>query len=209
MSRPEFPYRDSRYPDSRYRAAEPSHVAPYGALCNTQQTARLITRAAGRPSTPMPDLKLIALDAEDLGIISAHLQDAVLRVGDMVYLPDEKRFVALANRFDWAKAKVPQTSRKTSSDSFERHRAGLRFERVNSAKVQGFDFKDKKAALALLAVTFEPASSQNETPEGDVTLTFSGGAAIRLSVECIEAELKDLGAAWTAKRSPEHPEDAS
>jgi hypothetical protein len=158
----------------------------------------------------MPDLKLIALDAEDLGIISAHLQDAVLRVGDMVYLPDEKRFVALANRFDWAKAKVPpQTSRKTSSDSFERHRAGLRFERVNSAKVQGFDFKDKKAALALLAVTFEPASSQNETPEGDVTLTFSGGAAIRLSVECIEAELKDLGAAWTAKRSPEHPEDAS
>lgn len=210
MSRPEFPYRDSRYPNSRYRAAEPSHVAPYGALCNTQQTAQLITRAAGRPSTPMPDLKLIALDAEDLGIISAHLQDAVLRVGDMVYLPDEKRFVALANRFDWAKAKVPpQTSRKTSSDSFERHRAGLRFERVNSAKVQGFDFKDKKAALALLAVTFEPASSQNETPEGDVTLTFSGGAAIRLSVECIEAELKDLGAAWTAKRSPEHPEDAS
>ena len=210
MSRPEFPYRDSRYPDFRYRAAEPSHVAPYGALCNTQQTARLITRAAGRPSTPMPDLKLIALDAEDLGVISAHLQDAVLRVGDMVYLPDEKRFVALANRFDWAKAKMPpQTSRKTSSDSFERHRAGLRFERVNSAKVQGFDFKDKKAALALLAVTFEPASSQNETPEGDVTLTFSGGAAIRLSVECIEAELKDLGAAWTAKRSPEHPEDAS
>ena len=87
MSRPDFPYRDFRYPDFRYRAAEPSHVAPYGALCNTQPTARLITRAAGRPSTPMPDLKLIALDAEDLGVISAHLQDAVLRVGDMVYLP--------------------------------------------------------------------------------------------------------------------------
>ena len=54
----------------------------------------------------MPDLKLIALDAEDLRVISAHLQDAVLRVGDMVYLPNEKRFVALANRFDWAKAKT-------------------------------------------------------------------------------------------------------
>jgi hypothetical protein len=205
MSRPDF-----RYHDRRYRAFEPSHVAPYGALCNTQPTARLITTAAGRPSTPMPDLKLIALDAEDLGVISAHLQDAVLRVGDMVYLPNEKRFVALANRFDWAKAKTPPSkSRKTSSDSLERRRAGLRFERVNGAKVQGFDFKDKKTALALLAVTFEPALSQNETPEGDVTLTFSGGAAIRLSVECIEAELKDLGAAWTAKRSPEHPEDAS
>ena len=58
----------------------------------------------------MPDLKLIALDAEDLGVISAHLQDAVLRVGDMVYLPNEKRFVALANRFDWAKAKMPPSN---------------------------------------------------------------------------------------------------
>ena len=157
----------------------------------------------------MPDLKLIALDAEDLSVISAHLQDAVLRVGDMVYLPKEKRFVAMANRFDWARANAaPARTRTNSSDSLERRRAGLRFERVNSAKVHGLNFKDKRAALALLAVTFEPASP-NETPEGDVTLTFSGGAAIRLSVECIEAELKDLGAAWTAKRSPEHPEDAS
>jgi hypothetical protein len=63
--------------------------------------------------------------------------------------------------------------------------------------------------LALLAVTFDPASSSGETPEGNVTLTFSGGAAIRLNVECIEVELRDLGAAWTAKRSPKHPEDAS
>ena len=157
----------------------------------------------------MPDLKLIALDAEDLSVISAHLQDAVLRVGDMVYLPKEKRFVAMANRFDWARANAaPARTRTNSSDSLERRRAGLRFERVNSAKVHGLNFKDKRAALELLAVTFEPASP-NETPEGDVTLTFSGGAAIRLSVECIEAELKDLGAAWTAKRSPEHPEDAS
>jgi hypothetical protein len=157
----------------------------------------------------MPDLKLIALDAEDLSVISAHLQDAVLRVGDMAYLPNEKRFVAMTNRFDWAKANAgPSKSPKNSSDRLERRRAGLRFERVNSAKVHGFDLKDKKAALALLAVTFEPASP-NETPEGDVTLTFSGGAAIRLSVECIEAELKDLGSAWTARRSPEHPEDAS
>jgi hypothetical protein len=79
---------------------------------------------------------------------------------------------------------------------------------VNSAKVHGVDLKDKRAVLALLAVTFEP-SNHTETPEGDVTLTFSGGAAIRLNVECIEVELKDLGAAWAAKHSPRHPEDAS
>ena len=89
------------------RAFEPSHIAPPGVLCNTQPAARLVTDAAERElSTPMPDLKLIALDAEDLSVISAHLQDAVLRVGDMVYLPKEKRFVAMANRFDWARANV-------------------------------------------------------------------------------------------------------
>jgi len=56
-------------------------------------------------------------------------------------------------------------------------------------------------------MTFEPAGSP-EAPEGDVTLTFSGGAAIRLSVECVEVELKDLGAAWATSHSPEHPDDA-
>jgi len=155
----------------------------------------------------MPDLKLIALDAEDLAVISAHLQDAVVRVGDMTYLPREKRFVAVANRFDWAKVTAPK-GRGSGDGDFERRRAGLRFERVNSARVQGFDLKDKRTALALLAVTFEPASDA-ENPAGDVTLTFSGGAAIRLNVECVEIEMKDLGAAWAAARSPTHPEDES
>ncbi|MBS0253472.1 MAG: DUF2948 family protein [Proteobacteria bacterium] len=157
----------------------------------------------------MPDLKLIAFDTLDLGIISAHLQDAVLRVGEMTYLPKEKRFAAIVNRFDWANALgSSQTLQGLKDEKFERRRAGIRFERVNSAQVQGIDFKDKRAALALLAITFEPKGGEGST-EGDVTLTFSGGAAIRLGVECIEIELKDLGAAWGTKRSPEHPEDAS
>jgi hypothetical protein len=156
----------------------------------------------------MPDLKLIAFDALDLGVISAHLQDAVLRVGDMAYLPKEKRFAAIASRFDWANALGQGDGRNGADKGFERRRSGIRFERVTNARTQGVNFRDKTTALALLAVTFEPTAG-NDSPEGDVTLTFSGGAAIRLSVECIEVELKDLGAAWAATRSPEHPEDAS
>ena len=49
----------------------------------------------------MSELKLIALDAEDLSVLSANLQDAVLRIADIAYLPREKRFAAIANRFDW------------------------------------------------------------------------------------------------------------
>ena len=155
----------------------------------------------------MPDLKLIALDDEDLSVISAHLQDAVVRVGDMTFIAREKRFAAVANRFDWAKALVGNGGRG-KTDGLERRRTGLRFERVLAARFQGLDLKDKSAALALLAITFAPRNA-TEPVDGDVTLTFSGGAAIRLEVECLEAEMKDLGAAWSANRAPAHPETKS
>lgn len=146
----------------------------------------------------MADLKLIALDAEDLSVISAHLQDAVLQVGDLAYLPKEKRFAAVANRFDWADA-----LNDGKAEAFARRRAALRFERVLGAEVNGIDLKNKSAVLALLAIGFEPA----DAPEGDVMLLFADGGAIKLRVECIEAELRDLGPAWQAKSKPQHPED--
>ena len=154
----------------------------------------------------MPDLKLIALDAEDLSVISAHLQDAVVRLADMTYLPGEKRFAALANRFDWAQALAQASGSAQRSKAFERRRAGLRFERVLGARVHGLNLADKSATLSLLAVTFEP-SNVSEPAGGDVVLTFSGGAAIKLHVECLEVEMQDMGAAWSAANAPSHPNE--
>lgn len=148
----------------------------------------------------MQDLKLIALDAEDLTVLSAHLQDAVLRVSEMTFLKGERRFAAVLNRFDWEQG---QTAGRARKSSFVRRRSGLRFERVLGAQVSGLDLSNKDAVLSLLAVQFEPG----EEPGGTVTLAFSGGSAIRLQVECIEAELKDLGAAWSTTRRPEHTGD--
>lgn len=145
----------------------------------------------------MQDLKLIALDAEDLAVLSAHLQDAVVRVADMTFLKGEKRFAAVLNRFDWGGAVKPAAAQ---TRGFVRRRAGLRFERVLGAQVSGIDQRSSDTVLSLLAVSFEPKSE----PEGFVTLSFSGGGAVRLHVECIEAELKDLGAAWATRRRPEH-----
>ena len=138
------------------------------------------------------NLKLIALDAEDLSILSAHMQDAVLKVADMAYLPHEKRFAVIANRFDWTMA--------DTSDTPLRYRSALRFERVLSAKVSGIDLKDKRQTLNMLALQFDETSA----PAGSVTIICAGGAAVRLEVECLEAELKDLGAAWAAKAVPCH-----
>jgi hypothetical protein len=148
----------------------------------------------------MPDLKLIALDAEDLAVVSAHLQDAVLKVGDMIYRPREKRFAAVANRFDWAEALSGEAEKEKR---YARRQSALRFERVLSAQVHGLDLGNKGAVVSLLAISFEPG----EPPEGHVTLQFADGAAIRLRVECIETELRDLGPVWEAKSRPVHPDE--
>jgi hypothetical protein len=148
----------------------------------------------------MPDVKLIALDAEDLGVLSAHLQDAIVRVGDMAFLPRERRFAMLCNRFDPLAAQdEPGTGRRRR---FTRRRSGLRLERVLAAQVSGIDLRDARRYLVLLSATYEPVAGQE--PEGHVLLTFAGSAGVRLHVECVEAELKDLGAAWHTKRQPQH-----
>src|SRR4249920_318247 len=104
----------------------------------------------------MPELKLIAFDADDLAVISAHLQDAVLKVADIAYLPAERRFAAVGNRFDWAQA---LGDAKVGSKNYARRRAALRFERVLGAKVQGLDLQNKGAVLSLLAIGFEPGEA--------------------------------------------------
>ena len=148
----------------------------------------------------MDNLKLIAFDAEDLAILSAHLQDAVLKTDDMAYLPRQRRFAFIANRFNWATAGRHDGKQP---NCFERCRTALRFERVLGAKVQGLDLSDKNAVLCLLAIGFEPG----EPPAGHITLVFAGGGGIRLEVECVEAELMDLGAPWRARAKPEHGDD--
>lgn len=147
----------------------------------------------------MDHLRLVALDAEDLQVISAHVQDAVLRVGDMVFLPRENRFAMVLNRFNWEKA-LEGRERKVHQ-VFERRRAGLHFDRVLAVRSQHLDRTAKDNALELLAVHF----TETDVPAGTISLVFAGGGEIQLDVECIEAQLQDLDAAWETVRMPEHP----
>jgi len=142
-------------------------------------------------------LRLSALDTEDLAIISAQMQDAVLLAGDLSYDRKRRQFVLLANRFAWDDPETPQ-----------RRRTGLHFDRVLGVKTLHMGHLEKDAVLSLLSVTF----AEREAPSGEVLLTFSEGATIRLSVECLEAQMADLGPAWAAIAVPHHdvedePED--
>ena len=111
-----------------------------------------------------------------------HLQDAVVKISDIIWLPTEKRLVIGLNRFDWEACGC-------EDPCYKRRRTALRFERVNAVKCRNVRPADKAAVLSLLAVDFE----ESDAPAGVVVLTFSGGAALRLDVECLECELADLG----------------
>lgn len=142
-------------------------------------------------------LKLDALDENDLEVISTHLQDAVVRIGDMAYLPKQQHFALVLNRFDWEGA---ANSRR---DGYRRRRAGLRFARVLSAQSLNLRHGHDDAVVELLAISFKPG----DPPSGQIDLTFAGGGAIRLDVECIEARLSDLGGEWSTDNLPRHDLD--
>jgi hypothetical protein len=152
----------------------------------------------------MEELKLIALDKDDIEVVSAHVQDALVNIADVFWQPRERRFVMALNRFDWMNAVDANGAKvigKTdNAPDYRRCRTALRFERVNACKCRGLDQTDKQATLNLLAVEF----AERNSPAGTVTLTFSGGGAIRLEVECLEAELADLGEVFTAAACPDH-----
>jgi hypothetical protein len=135
-------------------------------------------------------LKLVALDRDDLEVVSTHLQDAVVCVGDVYWRPTEKRLVISLARFDWEGA-------VGASREFQR------FDRVTSVKCKNVDCTNKQAILNLLAVEFE----ETDSPAGVVTLTFSGEAVARLEVECLECELADLGPVWATTCCPTHADD--
>jgi hypothetical protein len=139
-------------------------------------------------------LKFVALDGEDLEVVSTHLQDAVVKASEVLWRPHEHRLVVALNRFDWEAAATP------ARPQYRRRRAALRFERVQSCKCRGLDPQQKDAVLNLLSVEF----NETDAPAGVVALTFSGGATLRLDVECLEAELADLGPTWTTSCCPAH-----
>jgi hypothetical protein len=135
-------------------------------------------------------LKLVAFDQEDLAVLSAHLQDAVIRTGDLTFLAEQHRFALVARRFEW---ESPQAEPR-------RRLCGMHFERVLRVRTRNIERDQPDEVLNLLAVTFDQA----EAPAGLLTLVFAGDKAVQLDLECLEAQMKDLGPVWAAGDRPSH-----
>ena len=138
-------------------------------------------------------LRLVAFDAEDLQVLSAMTQDAVLPVAQMAWQSSERRFALLLNRFRWEARGASQV---------ERVQSVLSFEDVKAVQTQGFDRTDPDLVLSLLSLTFTP----ERDGAGACLLTFAGDGAIRLEVEALEAGLRDVTRPYfsPANRAPSH-----
>ena len=153
-------------------------------------------------------MKLRATDAEDLAVLAAHLQDAIVPVSEMAFLPRERRFVLVANRFRWeaagrAQAAEPAEGADDASfaagSHFERVHCAVRIEQVRAVRRRGFEPRDRGAMLSLLTVA--------EDEGGAIALLFAGGAAIRLEVDAIDCYVEDLGESWPTTWRPRHDSD--
>jgi len=164
-------------------------------------------------SDAQPLLRLLAQDKEDLSILSAAVQDAVLKVGDLSFLPRKKRFALVLNRFRWEDEARKDTQhraggpdrRRRPAKRHARIRSGLHFDGVLSVQSQNIVQQRKDGVLELLAITYEEPAAVADN--GFITLVFSGGGSIRLTVECIEASLSDLSQPWPTDNLPDHGED--
>lgn len=149
-------------------------------------------------------IRLRAEDDEDLKVISACLQDAIVPIGEMGFDSGERRFVLVVNRFKWETAGQPRPADAgpTADDDdlfpYERTHCGVRFEGVTAVKIRGIDLRDRHQMLELLSL---------EAGAAGVTLTFAGGGCVRLESPRWCCLVEDLGDPWPTANKPTHPDE--
>ena len=141
-------------------------------------------------------LRLKAVDNDDLSVIAACLQDALVPLSEMAYLADQKRFVAAFTRFRRECLADPD-----GCAGLTQCQAALAFKQVEAALHYGLDSRFGAVKLELLTLVAEPPGEDGLT---DVILLFAGDAAIRLRVRAIAATLEDFGEPWPAPVPPAH-----
>lgn len=146
---------------------------------------------AAEPMKPVLPLRLLAADADDLQIMSAALQDSILRPVDIVWEKGARRVTLALSRFCWECGGT-------------RVMAAMQFGDVQAVKSRRLP-RGPETALELLAIDFEPV----EAPGGRVILMFAGGGDLRIDVECLDAVVTDLSERWPARMAPTHLQEAS
>ena len=132
-------------------------------------------------------MKLNAIDTEELKIIATVLQDGLIEVNDVKYLPSIRTFIVMITRFMWEEKIVNKTNNRT--------KAVLVFEDVLAVHSRNIDQMNKTKVLELLTFNFYYNKSKNI----EIELLFNNDATIKLETEVVQAKLEDQGDSWTVE----------
>ena len=153
---------------------------------------------------PDGPLRLRAEDADDLAVISACLQDALVSVRDLAYDRDTRIFVLVANRFRWEGGATADGA----GMSFERTLCGVTFDEIDGVVYRGFHRSEEDRILSLLAIRLMLGLGISSIGSA-IDLEFAGGATIRLTAAAIRCRVRDFGEPWPTVWQPDHPLDPS
>jgi hypothetical protein len=159
--------------------------------------------AGGPGVTQTGPLRLRAEDAEDLAVLSACLQDALVAAGDLAYDPGAREFMLVANRFRWENCRPGVKD----GGKFERTLCAITFDNVTAAAYRGFDRGEKDRILCLLAIRLaEDAAnvSSGAAPGVIIDLDFAGHAELRLTASALHVRVRDFGDPWPTPWQPGH-----
>ena len=162
------------------------------------------TPPGAMPGSAIP-LRLRAEDAEDLAVISACLQDALVAVRDFAYDPGERVFMLVANRFRWEDCHPGGAGAPGAREGgpFERTLCAVTFDNITAAAYRGFHRRDKDRILCLLAMRLA-ADAAELSPGLSIDLDFAGDAQIRLAASALRCRARDFGDTWPTPWQPGH-----
>tara|TARA_B100001027_G_scaffold170517_1_gene122006 strand:+ start:65 stop:508 length:444 start_codon:yes stop_codon:yes gene_type:complete len=142
------------------------------------------------------NLKLIARSVEDLRVVSAHLQDAIVNINDIANLKKNKILLLQLNRFMW------EDVEKGVFRKNKRIRTVLKFENIIKVKSRNIDQAGKDKFLDFLTIETKQMIDNNY----EMKILFAGDSIIKIIAEAIEVTLDDQGEAWDTKNKPKHKE---
>jgi len=143
-------------------------------------------------------LNIGAFDTRDLEIVSSLVQDSILPANEIKWLPNSDNLALLINRFRWEDKDLKLSQGKI----VERVQSLLMISHVKSVASSGFSPKQKDKVLSILSVSFDG----DDGGFGNVLIILSGHGGIRIGVDALEINLRDVTMPYIAPSgvSPSH-----
>jgi hypothetical protein len=139
---------------------------------------------------------LLAQDADDLTVLSAALQDAIVRVGDIRFEPARRTLTLAVNRYCW------ESGVSGGVSGGARVRSVLQFGDVLGVRSRNLRRDASDAVISILSLEFLPG----DPPGGVLSIILAGGGDIQADLECIDSALSDVSDSWPARSEPKHEE---